>query len=119
MRRIDFKMPLVERIEIVIQITPIRSKIPDHPGWSVLLIVDYCSKSIAIENLRNHLPETVIYKCKKVFSQFGIPNELITEDDPIFSQMITNFVQFRKLVTYLTNWLAPITINQMTQKKYP
>ena len=67
--------------------TAIKSKIPDHPwtkcvadlfrlqGYYYLLIVDYYSKLIAVENLQNPKSETVINKCKKVFSQFGIPKD--------------------------------------------
>ena len=77
--------------------TPIKPEIPDHPwtkcaanlfrleGHYYLLTVDYYSKFIAVENLQNPQSETVINKCKKVFSQFGIPKELITDNDPQFS----------------------------------
>ena len=50
-----------------------------------LLFVDYYSKFIAVENLQNPHPETVFNKCKKVFSQFGIPKELIMGNGPKFS----------------------------------
>ena len=49
-----------------------------------LLIVNYISKFIAVENLQNPQSETVINKCKKVFSQFDIPKELITDNGPEF-----------------------------------
>ena len=77
--------------------TPIKPKIPDHPwtkcaadlfrlqGHYYLLIVNYYSKLIAVENLQNLQSETVINKCKKVFSQFGISKELITDNGPEFS----------------------------------
>ena len=77
--------------------TPIKTEIPDNPwtkcaadlfrlqGQYYLLIVDYYLKFIAVKNLQNPLSETVINKCKKVFSQFGIPKELITDKDPEFS----------------------------------
>ena len=73
------------------------TKYPDHPwtkcaadlfrlqGHYYLLIVDYYSKFIAVENLQNPQSETVINKCKKVFSQFAIPKELITDNGPEFS----------------------------------
>ena len=63
--------------------TYIKLEIPEHP-WTkfaanlfhlqghYLLIVDHYLKFIAVENLRNPQSETVINKCKKVFSQFGI-----------------------------------------------
>ena len=66
---------------------PIKPEIPDGPwtecaadlfrleGHYYLLTVDYYSKFIAVENLQNPQSETVISKCKKVFSQFGIPKE--------------------------------------------
>ena len=76
---------------------PIKPEIPDGPwtecaanlfrleGHYYLLTVDYYSKFIAVENLQNPQSETIISKCKKVFSQFGIPKELITDNDPQFS----------------------------------
>ena len=42
-------------------------------------MVDYNSKLVAVENLQNTQSETVISKCKKVFSQHGIPKELTYE----------------------------------------
>ena len=77
--------------------TPIKSQILDH-SWVncaadlfrlqchyYLLIIDYYSKFIAVENLQNPQSETVINKCKKVFPQLGIPKELITNNGPEFS----------------------------------
>ena len=54
-------------------------------GHYYLLIVDYYSKFIAVEKLQTPQSETVINKCKKLFTQFGIPKELITDNDPEFS----------------------------------
>ena len=88
--------------------TFIKPEIPYHPwtkcaanlfnlqGHYYLLIVDYYSKFIAVENLQNTHFETVINKCKNVFSQFGIPKQLIMGNDP----KVTNFVHFQKLWTY-------------------
>ena len=53
---------------------PIKPKIPDHP-WT----------KCAVENLKTPQSETVINICKKVFSQFGIPKELITDSSSEFS----------------------------------
>ena len=78
--------------------TSIKPEIPDYPwtkcaadlfrlqGHYYLLIDDYYSKFIAVENSQNPQSETVINKCKKVFSQFGIPKELITDNGPEFSK---------------------------------
>ena len=78
--------------------TPVKPEIPDHSwtnfagdffclqGHYYLLIVDYYSEFIAVENLWNPQSETAINKCKKVFSQFGISKELITDNGPELSR---------------------------------
>ena len=80
-------------------------------GHCYMLIVDYFSKFIAVENLQNTQFQTVTNKCKKVFSQFGIPKELLHAMAP--NSLATNFVHFQKLGTYYTKRLAPITTNPM------
>ena len=51
-----------------------------------LLVVDYNSKFVAVKNLNNNLQSlTIINKCKKIFSQYGIPKELITDNRPEFT----------------------------------
>ena len=97
--------------------TPIKHEIPDHPwtkcaadlfrlqGHYYLLIVDYYSKFIAVENLKNSQSETVINKCKKVFSQFGIPKELITDNGPEFSSH--KFRSFSKTWDILHKTISP------------
>ena len=74
-------------------------------GYYYLLIVDYYSKFIAIEHLRNPQSETVINKCKKVFSQFGINKELITDNGPEFSSH--KFRSFSKMWEILHKVISP------------
>ena len=88
--------------------TPIKPEIPNYPwtkcaadlfclqGHYYLLIVDYYSKFIATENLANLQSETVINKCKKVLSQFGIPKELIPDNGSEFSS--------HKCSSFLKTW---------------
>ena len=52
-------------------------------GYYYLLVVEYDSKFAAIENFNNSQFLTAINKCKKVFSQYGIPKELITDNGPV------------------------------------
>ena len=70
-----------------------------------MLIIDYYSKFIAVENLQNPRSKTVINKCKKVFSQFGIPKELITDNDPKFSSH--KFCSFSKTWEILHKTISP------------
>ena len=53
-------------------------------GHYYLLIIDYSSKFIAIETLKNLQSLAVINKCKKT-SQFGTPKELVTNNGREFS----------------------------------
>ena len=70
-----------------------------------MLIVDCYSKFFAVENLQNPQPETVINKCRKVFSQFGIPKELITENGSEFSSH--KFRSFSKTWDILHKTISP------------
>ena len=54
-------------------------------GHYYLLIVNYYSKFIVIETLKNLESSTVINKCKKTFSQFGTTKELVNDNGPEFS----------------------------------
>ena len=51
-----------------------------------LLVEDYNSKLVAFKDLKNLLSLTTINKFKKIFSQYGIPEELIT-DNKIFKEL--------------------------------
>ena len=54
-------------------------------GHYYLLISDHYSKFIVIETLKNLHSSTVVNICKKIFSQFGTPKELRTDNGPKFS----------------------------------
>ena len=61
-------------------------------GHYYLLVVDHNSKFIAMKNPKNSRSLTVINKCQKIFSQYGIPKELITDNGLKFaSHHIKNF----------------------------
>ena len=96
---------------------PIIPKIPDHPqtkcaadlfrlqGHYYLLLIDYYLKFIAVENLQNLQSETVINKCKKAFSKFDIPKELITDNGSSFSSH--KFSSFLKTWDILHKTISP------------
>ena len=79
-------------------------------GHCYLLVVDYYSKFIAAKYLQNLQSKTVINKCKKVFSQFDILKDLITDSSPEFSSLKLRLLS--KCGTYYTKRLALITANQ-------
>ena len=97
--------------------TPIIPEIPDHPwtkcaadllrlqGHYYLLIVDYYLKFTTVKNLQNPQSETVINICKNVFSQFGIPKELITDNGPEF--LSHKFSSFSKTRDILHKTISP------------
>ena len=49
-------------------------------GHYYLLISDHYSKFIVIETLKKLHSSTVVNICKKIFSQFGTPKELVTDN---------------------------------------
>ena len=64
-------------------------------GYYYLLVVDYNSKIIVIENLKDLQSLTAINKCKKIFLQYGIPKKLITINRPEF--ISHHFKKFSKI----------------------
>ena len=72
-----------------------------------LLIIDYYSKFIVVETLKNLQSSTVINKCKKS-SQFGTPKELVTDNGPA---IVSN--RFRKPGILNIEPVVHIFTNQM------
>ena len=71
-----------------------------------LLVVDYNSKFVAVKNLNNNLQSlTIINKCKKIFSQYGIPKELITDNRPEFTSH--HFKKFTKSWDFKHQTVSP------------
>ena len=72
-------------------------------------MIGYYSKFIVIEMLGNLLSSTVINKCKKIFSKFGSPKELATDNGTEFTSnyfksfLITWDFEYRVLVRIFTN----------------
>ena len=71
------------------QIKPRQKLDPVDPfpfyGHYYLLMIAYYSKFIVIEMSKYLQSSTVINKCKKLFSQFGIPKELVIDNEPEFT----------------------------------
>ena len=59
-----------------------------------LLIVDDNSKFVFVDNLENSQSLRVINKCEKIFLQYGIPKEVITDKGLEFTS--NNFKKFSK-----------------------
>lgn len=76
-------------------------------GQSYLLIVDYYSKYVEVLNLNKDLTSNnVIHKLKSVFSRFGIPNVLFTDNGPEFSSLI--FKKFSKTWDFVHKTSSPL-----------
>ena len=78
-----------------------------------LLVVDYNSKFSAVKNLKNSQFLTVINKCKKIISQYGIRKELITDNGPEFTSR--HFKKFSKSWGFKHKQLVPIITNPTVQ----
>ena len=68
----------------------------DWDGSSFLLVVDYYSRYVEIERLRNIRSATVIKKTKAVFSRHGIPEKVISDNGPCYSS--------REYATFAEEW---------------
>ena len=71
-----------------------------------LLIIDYNSKFIVIETLKDVQSSTVINRCKKIFSQFGTPKDLVANNSlAIISDSLreTGILNIEPLVRIFTN----------------
>ena len=99
--------------------------IPDQPwtkvaadlfrlyGHYYLLVVDYYSKFITDESLKNAQSKTVINKCKKIFSQFGIPKEFYSDNGPEFTSRPAILIDFPKVGIFIMTLVVHIFISLM------
>lgn len=57
----------------------------DYQGKHFLLVVDYYSKFVEVASLNNLYSVTVITAMKSMFSRFGIPKKVVTDNGPQFT----------------------------------
>ncbi|XP_062849175.1 uncharacterized protein K02A2.6-like [Trichomycterus rosablanca] len=57
----------------------------EHKGHHYLIVIDYFSRWLEILNLPKTNSDTVIQKLKSIFTRFGTPEELMTDNGPQFS----------------------------------
>ncbi|GFT36785.1 uncharacterized protein K02A2.6 [Nephila pilipes] len=65
--------------------------IMDFSNINYLVVMDYYSKWIEIVELANKCADEVITKLKTVFSRFGVPNTVISDNIPFNSYIYKNF----------------------------
>lgn len=72
------------------------------------ILVDAYTKSPEIYVVKNITSETVIKKCKEIFSQFGLPSTFLSENGRIYvSEKFKNFLkeQAERYVQIMKNFL--------------
>ena len=67
----------------------------DNDGWQVLVIIDVHSKWIDAVPLRRATVTTTVSALPKFFSNFGLPEELVSDNGPQF--IAQTFLDFCKL----------------------
>lgn len=65
--------------------------IADYRGTNYLVIVDYFSRWIEAIKITSKSSTTIIHKLKEVFSRFGIPKTVISDNVPLNSQEFKHF----------------------------
>ena len=58
---------------------------PFPTGESLLVLVDACSRWPAVEILRTTTAPTIIHRLETIFSQFGYPEEIVSDNGPQFT----------------------------------
>ncbi|GFV01191.1 transposon Tf2-6 polyprotein [Trichonephila clavipes] len=64
----------------------------DLGNTSYLVVIDYYSKWIEIDELVNKSADEVIIKLKTIFSRFGVPNIVVSDSKPFSSYIYKKFV---------------------------
>lgn len=83
----------------------IGTDICDFGGQTYLIIVDYLSKWIEILDMKTKTAEEVIEKMRAVFSNFGIPEEIISDNMPYNS---IKYRQFSKEYNFKITTSSPL-----------
>lgn len=63
-------------------------------GKNYLLVIDYYSNFIEVDQLSNTTSKQIIEKLKKQFATFGIPRQIISDGGPQYSS--SEFASFVK-----------------------
>ena len=72
-------------------------------GWQVLVIIDVHSKWIKAVPLRRATAETTVSALQTFFSNFGLPEELVSDNGPQFTaQIFSDFCKFSGIKHSLT-----------------
>lgn len=67
--------------------------IAELQGQNYLIIYDYYSRWLELCKLRDKTADSVIVELKKVFSQFGIPQQTVSDNNPFNSYIFKNFAK--------------------------
>lgn len=65
--------------------------IADHGGKSYLIIIDYYSRWIEIEQILNKSTNSIINVLRPIFARFGIPSQVIADNVPFASAEFKRF----------------------------
>ena len=84
-----------------------------------LVLVDYYSGYIEVEQLRDTKSEVIIKLCKSQFARYGIPDTLVTDNGPQFSSEAFRDFAHHYGFRHCTVQVVHITRNQMAEQKRP
>lgn len=85
------KEPLINNVLPKYPFAKISLDIAEYGGKSYLILVDFLSKWLDIISIKNKSIEQIISKLKLIFSQLGIPKEILCDNNPFNSHKFKEF----------------------------
>ena len=108
--------------------TPLGQKIPIHP-WtklatdifpfesaSYLLVVDYTSRFPVVCKLFSMIDQHIANQCKLIFSEYGLPETLISDSGPCYTSQALISVMKSYSLNYITSSSHYLQSNGLAEK---
>ncbi|GFT55428.1 transposon Tf2-6 polyprotein [Trichonephila clavipes] len=90
--------------------------IMDLGNTSYLVVIDYYSKWIEIAELVNKSADEVIVKLKTIFSRFGVPNMVASDNIPFNSYIYKTFANYWDLFMHSLVLITPQVIEWLKKQ---
>lgn len=104
-RRSKLKEPLLSHEIIDLPFYKVAADILEFDGNNYLVLVDYYSRWLEVERIRDKSALSVINVLKGIFARFGIPSIFVSDNIPFNSKQ---FLEFSKLWNFELKFSSPL-----------
>jgi len=102
--RAKLKEPLQPHEVFDVPFYKIAADIAEFDNVSYLVLIDYFSRWIEVERIRDKKASTIIAALKPIFARFGIPSIFVSDNVPFNSQ---EFIDFSKVWKFEVKFTSP------------